>query len=511
MIHPAKVCAFAYVAWLLSACFPAANETADAARSELLDMHVLDAEGGRWPLDAMPRMPAIVLTLAGDARALSGSVWLVRDAPAPELLEDLARPPLRRATEAQVIPITRDTNGNMLTIAPRSPLEPGAALTLLGLHGDEPVFERTLYVSRAAGAGARFVASLPPHGASAVPPNLDTVLVQLDGTVRNDPATRLSLTQVDGENVPIDATIEDCAPRALGHGSCVTLSPRRPLAPNVAHVAGLVGLRDATGHTLAPSEVRFTTAASPDRQAPRLAELSCTPDAQRIAGAACLLSQDERATLTVLADEPARVSLRTAQAAVAAIGGHEPVRLRLDGLKPSSEAIAALTVVDAAGNRFEEAITIATSPALARISIDEVRSDPLGPEPQQEFVELLSSAAEATSIMGYAITTDPSAKGRRITTDLAVLPGERVLVVAERFDVADTRDGPLAPGLRIARLDGPLSLANGGHALVLRDRDGRRLDETPTLAAPEGACSARMPSGAFATATCTPGEETEWP
>lgn len=159
---------------------------------------------------------------------------------------------------------------------------------------------------------------------------------------------------------------------------------------------------------------------------------------------------------------------------------------------------------------------------LSRLSIDEVRVDPLGPEPAQEMIELLNFGGEPVDLQGCFVSDDPNERGVRIVNALRVLPAERVLVVGPDFDPRERADGMLSPGVRLARTDRHLSLSNQGERLFLRDPEGRRLSASPRMEpAREGACVARSRgdrrSGSAAVfradphSGCTPGAETIWP
>jgi hypothetical protein len=128
------------------------------------------------------------------------------------------------------------------------------------------------------------------------------------------------------------------------------------------------------------------------------------------------------------------------------------------------------------------------------VTIDEVRVDPLGPEPAQEYVEVLNFGASDVSMQGFSLTNDAFAQGQLILGDPGLAPGERALVVSPDFDVNDRSDGALPAGVRLLRLARPLALRNDGSALYLRDAAGRRLASAPALA-PEraGQCVYRVP------------------
>jgi hypothetical protein len=152
-------------------------------------------------------------------------------------------------------------------------------------------------------------------------------------------------------------------------------------------------------------------------------------------------------------------------------------------------------LADLAGNRTSTALEVAPLRGLSALAIVEVRADPLGPEPSQEYVELLNFGDTPLSIEGFTLSTDMFATGQRIVGAAVLAPGERLLVVAPDFDSAEASDGPLPAGVRLARLDRALALRNEGAALVLRDAKGQRLSASPALAgARAGQCIERVGS-----------------
>jgi hypothetical protein len=148
--------------------------------------------------------------------------------------------------------------------------------------------------------------------------------------------------------------------------------------------------------------------------------------------------------------------------------------------------------VDLAGNVYEQQLALEPLTELPQLYVDEVRSDPLGREPAQEYVELLNADERALSLRGFTLSTSALEAGRTVVDDMSLAPGERALLVGPEFDARSEADGALPGGIRLLHLDAALPLANGGARIVLRDARGRRLSSV-ALGAPivEGQCSAR--------------------
>jgi hypothetical protein len=216
--------------------------------------------------------------------------------------------------------------------------------------------------------------------------------------------------------------------------------------------------------------------------------LECARDETRH-GSLCLLASDDQLTLRARSDENGLLELALAPTLSASLASAGEYQLSAPLPAPTR---ALLVLRDMAGNSTQLELDVAPASDLARIAIDEVRVDPLGAEPSQEYVELLNFGDQPVSIMGFTLTDDPYAEGQRIADERELGPGERVLVVGPDFDVRDASDGPPPSGARFARLSGALSLRNDGAALLLRDAQGRRLSASPALPpAQPGQCIAR--------------------
>jgi hypothetical protein len=152
-----------------------------------------------------------------------------------------------------------------------------------------------------------------------------------------------------------------------------------------------------------------------------------------------------------------------------------------------------LRVADLAENQLEIPLCGALPSDLATLTIDEVRADPLGPEPAQEYVELLNFGTEAVAMEGFFLTDDAFTPGHALSMPSPLLPGERILVVGPDFDRHEPSDGAIPDSLRLLRLESPLSISNEGSALFLRDAMAHRLAAFPRLApAKAGQCTARL-------------------
>jgi hypothetical protein len=497
----------------LCACFRGIDavdtKQRDPAQPLALELEVADQNAGLWQPNQAPRSPVLTLRsprpLSSDAER---HVFLLRGTPSEETLDDLASGSLRESTTQQRVTLTfpAGANDGALTAQPTSPLTPGADYSLIWA---EPDAAQTfaLHVSESPAAGARLVQTLPAELDSRVPPNLSHALLRFDGYVLGDVAAAITLRGADGGALPSRLRQLPCAELGLAPGDCVELLPDAPLPALERFVLSLQsGLHDATGAPIAAQEIGFRTAPADDALAPRWVDLECAKDEVK-QGAACILINDVELSLRARANESGTLTLGCADQRRASLSGSGDFELSLGLAAPAS---CLLSLADLAGNRASTALGVAPLRGLSALAIMEVRADPLGPEPSQEYVELLNFGDTPLSIEGFTLSTDMFATGQRIVGAAVLAPSERLLVVAPEFDSAEASDGSLPAGVRLARLDRALALRNEGAALLLRDAKGQRLSASPALAgARAGQCIERVGSnfrsGAVSAFRATPG------
>jgi hypothetical protein len=169
--------------------------------------------------------------------------------------------------------------------------------------------------------------------------------------------------------------------------------------------------------------------------------------------------------------------------------------LRWDDLRPDHDYVLRLERIDAIGGSDAHTHMLHTQPALATLSISEVRADPEGREPDQEYVELLNYGARPQSLRGIALADAPDDAGMTLAQDALLAPGARALLVADTFTTDSALDVPPAVGTQLLRLGKTLTrggLSNAGEALYLRDADGHRLSASPASPLPRpGLCTVR--------------------
>ncbi len=422
------------------------------------------------------------------------------------LQEDFSGPPLRSTTQALVVESVISRDQAVTRITPEHALVPGQQVTLVvapwavGAEGerwemDDIPFVATFRVTAEADGGAAVVASWPADGAAGVPPNLAFAAIGLDGEIAAPPDTLELIAEDTGDRVAAAVSSIACAAVGLRAHQCLLLSLQQWLQPATAYTIDIGDWVDPRGGSIAMWSARFVTAMANDRTAPTVVPLPCALDEATVA-IGCAFVTDAQITFRITLGEPALIRWQSSTCApqtLAAFGAE--ANLTVDTLRADTLTRVAFDVTDAAGNNAHIDEALFTEPPLPTITITEVRFDPTGPEPQQEYVELFNFGEVAIDLQGYAISDDRFDDGDTIDRSVFIHPGGRALLVADDFDASDTRDVLPAPGALIVRIGTSLAnggLSNGGEPLFLRDPTGTRISEVPSIAsAGAGTCLQR--------------------
>ncbi len=503
-----------------ASCLPAKGALDESASDiKVLSLNVRDARGGSWPLSELPRAARLELALSDTPDQPEKRVWLVQGALDDQIVEDLLSPPLSTATQKRVVEIALTLVAGGLVVSTLKPLTRDQRYSLAVLEAPEQLWARELRVSNSPASGAAFVESQPADQARGIPPNLQQLLLRFDGYLEG--AHQISL-KAGAEEIKTRTALLRCSELGLAEGDCIAVRPMATLPSHASLALEVRKINDATGGALEDLTLRFDTADTVDDHMPSLLDLTCALDERALDEGGCVLEQDHAIALRLAVDEPTMATLSTAHETLSALSFGRNLELALTSLEPGLARPSSLSLTDLAGNTRKFALRLNTLAPLATLSIEEVRCDPIGPEPAQETIELLNFGREPVQIMGFSLSDDALEAGVRIRDDLTVLPDERVLIVGPMFDARDGSDGTLSPGVRLARTDKALSIGNQGSLLFLRDTQSHRLSAAPRIKpAKPGACIARHSedprSGAveaFAAdpnQSCTPGAETTWP
>ena len=323
------------------------------------------------------------------------------------------------------------------------------------------------------GPQARLVSPAP--GERGVATNLSFVETALFPPVPLDqPGARLELEGEDGQ------TVELGDPRPCPGwvpGTCLRWSPATELSPQTRYRPGGGSLRDRFGRGALPpasdAPAWFATRDGPDEGVPQAA-------ATARLRARCLVVELE-------VDEPVHTQLhageRTRELDVAGSG---ELGLELDGLALSEGHLLSwsLELRDRAGNATtltgELELGSSFSAAVPRLSLTEVLANPLGPEPDAEFIELVALGSPA-SLAGLRLSDQPFAaiaaawqRGEEVAADelpaVELEAGVPALLVAAGWHDQLGEDPPPPAATQRIALDASLAsggLGNAGEALSL--------------------------------------------
>jgi hypothetical protein len=277
--------------------------------------------------------------------------------------------------------------------------------------------------------------------------------------------------------------------RCDGQSRCV-IPIRQPLEPDRRYEVDPSGLRDREG--LAPrGRPSFRTGRSLDDRPPELGPTACAAT-EVVLGPGCAAVRDVSVTIRLHTDEPATAFVEGDGARVAGDEAAEDHRLRLEGLEPDRAVTLAIGATDAAGNEAcARGLELRTLPALLPVVVTEVYADAAGPEPAQEFVEVLNVGTRDVSLDGLVVV-DGGGPGDPVAAGATLAAGRYGLLVSDRFDATSAADPRLAPGTPLFRVGASLGtngLLNAGEPVAIVDADGHELSRWPAFSAPRSGVS----------------------
>lgn len=150
----------------------------------------------------------------------------------------------------------------------------------------------------------------------------------------------------------------------------------------------------------------------------------------------------------------------------------------LKGFAPASTATLNVAAIDDRGEIQRSMFTFATLASMPHLLLNEVYANPLGPEPGQEWVEILNDGAMPAELGGYVLI---DVGGETILPPGALLPGSFALIVNQTFIEDDGVDPAPEPGSLVVRVPklGHVGLTNAGEPLSLRDPSGVVISRSP--------------------------------
>lgn len=276
-------------------------------------------------------------------------------------------------------------------------------------------------------------------------------------------------------------------------------------APGIAPPA-LLTLADGSTARLDPTPI----AAAPSEAPPPIEPLACAAG-EVVFGPGCAKVTDDRLFIAT-PDVPLLWSVRSpALGDVTRVTGPSEPWVLL-GLPPAAPADLSMVTVDVTGREALSLLHIVTAPPMPHVVLTEVLANPLGPEPDQEWVELYNDGLAGADLTGYALS---DIGGKTPLPSAALAPGAYALLVNEAFVEDDDIDPRPAKGtllLRVPKL-GKDGLKNDGEPLKLLGAAGDVLSRFPAAPKPKaGQSVARVapsaPDGdvaSFVAAAPTPG------
>jgi hypothetical protein len=202
---------------------------------------------------------------------------------------------------------------------------------------------------------------------------------------------------------------------------------------------------------------------------------------ESIAGA-CLVIFDDRGLLSPPA--PPLLWVATGPGGLDAVLTTEGYGRFVWPLPPQSSFGLRLTRIDGAGDALTNEVFVTTAPASPHLILSEVYADALGPEPQQEWVEIHNDGLVAAELEGWVLADNG---GETVLPAAILVPGQTALVVREDFDEDYLWDATPPPGTLLVRVPeiGKNGLANGGEPLELRDAGGDVVSRFPPIPKPK--------------------------
>lgn len=465
----------------------------------VLDWRVTDHLGREWVADRAPRRPRIeielsaILAATGDRIEDGVLVIDAEDTDEDTLREDLERKPLRVAHERAMVDFI--VRGERTLEIETETLETGHAYLVAiapwarsteGMKMDESFVAR--FEVRASNAGAVVVDAWPAPGAAGVDQAIPFAAIRFD-----DEVDGIEAITFEGPDGAVHTTKErvPCAEIGWEDGECVALRWDGELRPDREYTWTVTDyVRDRGGAPVGPWTGRFeTSTATP------LTTIAheCAIDELPV-GDVCAFTDDSALELRVIGSAPFRAFLELEGRFARGVAPRGEVALQLRGL-PADARLRGTLRLEGYTQTHVEPIEVSTTPILAAITISEVRADPRGPEPHQEYVELVNFGAVPVSLQDHRIADRADREGD-VMGPATIPPRGRALVVAPTFTPDHPDDPPVPPGTILIRLDGSIAsggLSNAGEPVYLRDPEGRRLSMVPAMASPgAGTCWARV-------------------
>jgi hypothetical protein len=269
----------------------------------------------------------------------------------------------------------------------------------------------------------------------------------------------------------VDGTLEFGALAGIGR-SCVRWIPATSSAPQATQLVPPTRLPMADGRW---------ARVDPSPMSLEAREHGAKPDCEQTrasTGPACAMVQDDRATLAT--EEPWLVALEMDdRLQINVVAPDAPWVVR--SLKPATLVEGVVHAASESGAERRDEFFWITSEPMERVVINEVMANPVGPEPQQEWVELYNDGSVDVLLAGWRLE---DAGGGVELPSVALPVGRYGLVVGEGYDPnswVDAAPSSEAIVLRVPSV-GTAGLSNAGEPIRLMGRDGSTASRVPAIA-----------------------------
>jgi hypothetical protein len=189
----------------------------------------------------------------------------------------------------------------------------------------------------------------------------------------------------------------------------------------------------------------------------------------------------------------------------------------ITGLPPSTAITLDVATVDVGGTVARTVFKATTLPPQPHVVLNEVLAYPLGPRPDQEWVEIVNDGPAPAEIDGYVLMVG---SGATPLPAAMLAPGAFALIVDDAYVAADGLDVEPKGGTLLLRVPhlGKRGLSIAGEVFTLLDVDARVISSFPAKPKPKQGSSVarRTPSApdalpaSFALAAPSPGWTNTW-
>jgi hypothetical protein len=444
------------------ACQPSLDPAlGDCHSTESPDGTLLVALEPEAALDAAPPVLRFRLRTPDGQPIAPEQLALVAGKIGPSQLGQLARDEISDALRARMLPaMTWTDDDGSIVLAPTTLLELGEKFAL---GSGSPKGEATIIVA-AEDPLPQLRLVWPPDGAAAgVRSGVWCGAAKLPPLV----------AQVSLAPSQLEARLRTGAINAVGD-HCVHLEQ---LASDEEALLAPPLLLGADGEALARLE---PVALRNDAEATPVQPIVCELDERRF-GPGCLRVADDRAWLTT---PTAPLLWAVDSGSRHMVSESHGETLLIAPLQPASTTVVTLETLDLLGNVTTSAMRIDTLGAMPHVVINEVLANPIGEEPEQEWVELYNDGVAAAQLGGYTLG---DIGGEAVLPWMSLGPGEYAVIVNADFDPTSDYDPLPASTAKLIVVDklGKNGLSNQGEPLKLLDADGQLVSRFPASPKPQ--------------------------